>query len=85
MPTYNYVAIDDYGRKAEGVFETTSEVALRETLEDKGYYLIEAQISNESPLPEGVSFYRPIVEFMGSITERIVPSFIANRLSGWRG
>ncbi len=42
MPAFKYLAIDDYGRKAEGILEAADDSALEKVLQGKGYYLINA-------------------------------------------
>lgn len=43
MPKYKCTAIDDYGKKLEGILEMENEKALEEHLASKGYYLLNAE------------------------------------------
>lgn len=43
MPRYKYTAIDDQGRKSEGVQEAENEKALESILAERGYYLLGAE------------------------------------------
>lgn len=52
MPKYTYTAIDDYGKKLEGVLEAENEKALEEHLASKGYYLLNAEEGRVEPSPQ---------------------------------